>query len=248
MTRSTTTLLALLFLAGCASTAAPPPDERHPRDPWEPYNRNVYAFNQAVDEAVIRPLAVGYDRVTPEFAQAGVRNFFTNVRAPIDLVNLMLQGRPGHAGEEFSRFFLNTVFGIGGLFDIATPVGLEQYEEDFGQTFAVWGWEDSRYFVLPFLGPSTVRDGLGRVPGVYSDVAWMWILEETSYAWLALEIINRRHALLPYDADIAAAYDPYTFVRDGWLQQRDYEITEGEGDLPDYEAYLDEGNEDSQVP
>lgn len=228
-----------LLLAGCATTA-PPPEERHPRDPWEPLNRNVFAFNSAVDRALIRPLAVGYGKFTPPPARRGVRNFFTNLRAPVTMLNLVLQGRPGDAGTQLKRFFVNTVYGLGGLFDVASAGGLESHDEDFGQTMAVWGWTESRFLMLPFLGPATLRDGLGRIPDSYSDVAWRMAREESTYALIGLNVIQIRHAMLPLDEDIESAFDPYTFVRDGWMQRRRHAISEGEDSLPDYDAFLDD--------
>jgi len=233
------TLLAALLLAGCATTA-PPPDERHPRDPWEPYNRNMFQFNNAVDRALIRPLAVGYGKVTPAPARRGIRNFFSNIRAPVVMANLMLQGRPGDAGTQFKRFFINSTVGLAGLLDLASDADLEEFDEDFGQTMAIWGWDDSRFFILPLLGPSTVRDGLGRVPDGYADVAWRWTLEETTYGLIGLNVIQVRHALLPLDEDIRSAYDPYTFMRDGWLQRRGNAISNGQGSLPDYDSFIDD--------
>ncbi|MEE4304284.1 MAG: VacJ family lipoprotein [Wenzhouxiangella sp.] len=243
MKAALSTLLAAALLAGCATTA-PPPDERHPRDPWEPYNRSMFQFNTAVDRAVIRPLAVGYGRITPAPARRSIRNFFTNIRSPVDQVNLLLQGRPGAAGTELTRFLVNSTFGLGGLFDMATRADVEEYEEDFGQTLAVWGWEDSRFFILPLLGPSTVRDGIGRVPDGYADFVWRWTLDETTYGLVGLNVIQVRHAMLPLDEDIRAAYDPYTFMRDGWMQRRSHAIANGENGLPDYDSFLDEEWED----
>ncbi len=237
--RAGATLLASLLLAACATTA-PPPEDRHPRDPWEPYNRKMFAVNDALDRAVLRPVAVGYDKVAPRPVKRGVRNFFTNIRSPVNQINLLLQGRPGDAGTELARFAVNLTFGVGGLFDMASRAGIERHNEDFGQTMAVWGWKDSRYFVLPLLGPSTVRDGIGRPVDGYSSFAWRWALRETSYWWIGLDILQTRHALLPLDEDLREAYDPYTFMRDGWLQRRAHQISEGQQELPDYEAFLED--------
>ncbi len=233
----------VLALSACATTA-PPPEERHPHDPWEPFNRNIHDFNMAADRAVLRPLAKGYDKITPAPAQRGIRNFFTNLRSPVTMLNLLLQGRPVDAGTQLKRFFVNTVYGIGGLFDIASAGGIETYDEDFGQTMAVWGWNQSRYLVLPFLGPSTLRDGIGRVPDAYANVAWRLALEESSYVLIGLNVIQIRHSLLPLDDDLESAFDSYSFMRDGWLQRRDHLIHEGESQLPDYEQFLDEDWED----
>ncbi|WP_376696716.1 MlaA family lipoprotein [Wenzhouxiangella sp. EGI_FJ10305] len=240
MKRGLSALLAAILLAGCATTTSPQPEESHQSDPWEPYNRNMFRFNRAIDRAVIRPLAVGYGKITPAPVRRGVSNFFTNIRSPVDQVNLVLQGRPGDAGTEFARFVFNLTLGIGGLFDVASNGDIEDFDEDFGQTFAVWGWENSRFFVLPLLGPSTVRDGLGRIPDGYADVAWRWTLDETTRGLIGLQIIQGRHAMLPLDEDMQSAYDPYSFMRDGWLQRRNHAITNGEDELPDYESFIDD--------
>ncbi len=232
-------LLAGLLLAGCATTA-PPPEERHPRDPWEPYNRNMFKFNSAIDHALIRPLAVGYGKITPAPARRGIRNFFTNIRAPVVMTNLVLQGRPGDAGTQLKRFFINSTVGVAGLFDLASDADLESYDEDFGQTMAAWGWEDSRFFILPLLGPSTLRDGLGRVPDGYADVAWRWALDETTYGLIGVNVVQSRHAMLPLDDDIRSAFDPYSFMRDGWLQRRNHAVSNGDDALPDYDSFIED--------
>lgn len=236
-------LLAGLLLAGCATTA-PPPDERDPRDPWEPYNRNMFKFNSAVDQVLIRPLAIGYGKVTPAPARRGIRNFFTNIRSPVDQANLLLQGRPGDAGTELTRFLVNSTLGLGGLFDMASRAEVEDFSEDFGQTMAVWGWEDSRFFILPLMGPSTVRDGLGRVPDGYADFVWRWTLDETTYGLIGLNVVQMRHAMLPLDEDIRSAFDPYTFMRDGWLQRRDHAVSNGGNATPDYDSFIDDDWDD----
>jgi phospholipid-binding lipoprotein MlaA len=230
---------ALALLAtGCATTAAPP-EERHPADPWEPYNRSMWTFNVAVDQAIVRPLAVGYDTVAPSPVKTGVRNFFTNLRSPIVIVNLLLQGRGGDAGGETRRFITNTIFGIGGLIDIASIEGMEKYNADFGLTLASWGWEDSRFFMLPFLGPSTVRDGIGRGVDSRGNIEWR-LAGDGSYYLLGIDVVQTRAALLPLDEQIREAFDPYSFMRDGWLQRRSYLIHGEEAPLPDYDAMLDE--------
>ncbi len=230
-------LLALLA-AGCA-TSAPPPEERHPADPWEPYNRAMWTFNVAVDRAVVRPVAVGYDKVAPSPVKTGVRNFFTNIGSPVVIINLLLQGRGADAGGETRRFITNTLFGIGGLIDIASTEDMDKYDADFGQTLATWGWEDSRFFMLPFLGPSTVRDGIGRGVDSRANIEWR-LAGDGSYYLLGLDIIQIRANMLPLDEQIREAFDPYSFVRDGWMQRRSYLIHGEEAPLPDYDSMLDE--------
>jgi len=243
MNRKLSTLLPLclltMLLGGCATTATPP-DDRHPDDPWEPYNRSIYAFNRTVDRAALRPVARGYDRITPEPVKSGVSNFFRNLRSPIIMANLLVQGRGSELESEFQRFFTNTVYGVGGLFDLASAGGIAKTDADFGQTLAEWGWEDSRYFMLPLLGPSTVRDAVGTGVGAVGDYPTRVALAKGSYGLLGLRIIDTRVALLPLDRELAEAYDEYILVRDGWLQRRDYFITGGETETPDYEAWLDE--------
>jgi len=230
-------LLALLAV-GCA-TSAPPPDERHPADPWEPYNRSVWTFNVAVDRAVVRPVAVAYDAVAPSPVKTGVRNFFTNLRSPVVIINLLLQGRGGDAGGETGRFIINSVIGLGGLIDVASIEGMEKHNSDFGQTLARWGWEESRFFMLPFLGPSTVRDGIGRGVDTRGNIEWR-LAGDGSYYLIGLDAIQTRANLLPLDEQIRDAFDPYSFMRDGWLQRRSHLIHGEDAPLPDYDAMLDD--------
>lgn len=232
-------------LAACATTAAPP-EERHPDDPWEPFNRSVYQFNRTADRAVLRPLARGYDQVTPDPVQRSVGNFFRNLRSPVIMVNLLLQGRGNELESEFQRFVSNTLYGVGGIFDVASAGGIDKPEGDFGQTLATWGWEDSRYVVLPLLGPSTVRDGIGRGVDIVPDVAWRLAVQEGSYFLVGLNIVHMRAGLLPLDAELAAAYDEYIMMRDGWMQRRKHLIFGEDADLPDYDAWLEDDDWEEQ--
>ncbi len=232
-----------LLLAACA-TSAPPPDERHPDDPWEPFNRNMHEFNEAADRAVLRPVARGYQAITPSPVRTGIRNFFTNLRSPVVILNLLLQGRPGDSLEQFERFFVNTVYGVGGVFDLASRGDLPRHEADLGMTLGRWGWTDSRYLMLPFLGPSTLRDGIGFYGDTYVNPVWELAREEGSYALLGLNIIQIRANLLPLDAQIEDAFDSYLFLRDGYLQRRLFLIQGEETALPDYDSFLDDDFDD----
>lgn len=230
-------LMMTLLVSACATTA-PPPDQRDPADPWEPFNRNIYSFNRAVDKAILRPLARGYTAITPDPVERGIGNVFKNVQSVPVILNLLLQGEPADAGRMFERFFVNTVFGVAGIFDVATQAGLPDYDKDFGQTLAVWGWDDSRYLVLPLFGPSTVRDALGRPVDVVTSVPWNEASDGRQ--WLrGVNLIQARARLLPGESQLEAAFDEYLFVRDAWLQRRNFLIT-GESETPDYEAFLDE--------
>ena len=240
-------LAAAALLSACATIQAPPPEERIPEDPWEPLNRNIYAFNRGVDKAVLRPLARGYNYVTPEPVERGIANFFDNLRSLPDIANLLLQGRPMNALRMTERFFVNTVFGIGGVVDVATHAGIPDFDEDLGQTLAVWGWSDSPYLVLPLLGPSTVRDTVGMVGDSTYDIAWQRTLDSTKYYPLPLDIIQIRARLLDREDDLEAAFDEYLLVRDAWLQQRAYKIS-GESVTPDYDALLEEDPWEDDLP
>ena len=222
-------LLAVSVLAGCASTAAV--EERHPDDPWEGFNRQVFAFNDAVDRAVLKPTARGYRAVTPQPVQTGVGNFFSNLGEPRTALNSLLQGKPGNAGIALSRFAINTTVGIGGLWDFATHMEITGRDEDFGQTLAVWGWEESRYLVLPFLGPSTLRD-TGGLPADAATYPLYYLNDaELEIALTALRVVDMRAGLLDQEELISG--DRYSFIRDTWLQRRRFEISDGEmGDDP----------------
>lgn len=228
---------AASLLAACATTA-PPPDERDPVDPWEPYNRNMYEFNRTLDKAIIRPVAIGYQRVVPDPVETGVTNFFENLRSLPTMINLTLQGRPGDTVKSLVRFTMNSVFGLAGFVDVATRSGVPRFEEDLGQTLAVWGWEDSRYFVVPFLGPSTLRDGLARPVDNYSDVLWREAVSGRAYG-IAVNLVQMRANQLGREEQLEDAYDEYLFVRDAWLQNRQFKIT-GERETPDYDSFLED--------
>ncbi len=232
-------VLCALWLSACATTSAPI-EERHPDDPWEPFNRSVYAFNSAADRAVLRPVARGYVKATPQPVRRSVGNFFRNLRSPVIMINLLLQGRGSDLEDEFQRFVTNSIYGIGGLFDVASAADINQHESDFGQTLANWGWEDSRFVMLPLLGPSTVRDTWGRAADTFPDPAWEAAFQQGSFGLLGLRIIDLRAGLLPLDAELAAAFDEYALIRDGWLQRRNFFIFGGEVDVPDYDAWLDD--------
>ena len=222
-TRTSFLCLCLLLLYGCATL--PPGTSRTPRDPWERMNRTTYKVNDALDRAILKPVAKGYHRAVPQFAQTGVSNFLTNLAYPKVMVNDLLQGEFKAFGNDTARLLLNSTLGIGGLFDPATAAGLDRNDRDFGQTFGKWGMKSGPYLVLPFLGPSDVRDSLGLVPEYFADPRslliknpwWKWPL------W-ALDVIDRRVELLPLDPQVESAYDPYALVRNVYLQRRDFKV------------------------
>ena len=206
---------ALLLLGGCASTG-------NPRDPFEPVNRGIYKFNDHADNLLIKPVAELYrGRMIPEFVRTGISNFFSNINDVIVALNSLLQGKVTQAALDVSRITVNTTIGLLGVLDVATDMGLEKHNEDFGQTLGYWGFGSGPYLVLPFLGPSSVRDGIGLIGDIYSDPRSYIDPVRTRNQVFALGFVNRRSELLEAGRLLeAAALDPYDFLRDAYLQRR----------------------------
>jgi phospholipid-binding lipoprotein MlaA len=217
-----------LFLAGAALVSAvgcaTGPDA-NPQDPLEPFNRGVYRFNDAVDTAVLKPVATAYQNVTPSPVQTGVNNFFGNLGDLWSAANAALQLRPREAGENLMRFSVNTVLGLGGLLDIATEAGIPRTRLDFGQTLGRWGAPSGAYLVLPFLGPSSVRDGTGLVVDLSVDPVSGMNDVSARNALTAVRVVNTRAGLLRATTLLEeAALDPYSFTRDLYLNRRQGQI------------------------
>jgi phospholipid-binding lipoprotein MlaA len=207
---------AFVTLSGCATSGA-----RDPRDPAEGFNRAVFAFNEGLDTAVLRPVAVGYDAILPTPVRTGVSNVYSNVADLFIAGNSLLQGKPADAVNDAARFVFNSTFGILGIFDVATEMGLEKHEEDFGQTFGRWGVGPGPYLMLPLLGPRDVRDAAGLVLDVAVDPVGNVGHVPTRNTLSAVRLVNERAALLPADKIIeAAALDKYSYLRDAYLQRR----------------------------
>lgn len=231
-------LLQGFILAGCSSQQVTMTDPE--RDPWEAYNRKIHSFNMAFDDAVFRPVAKGYDYIMPDPPQRGIRNFFRNLAYPVTALNLVLQGKFEESLAATGRFLMNSTVGLLGFVDVATRLEMPYYEEDFGQTLAVWGWKDSRYLVMPFFGPYTARDFIGRgFYGYFHPVSYT-IREYNNYIPLVVDLISLRAELLPFQEELDAASDPYVLIRDVWLQNREFRIYDGEPPQPDYDALLEE--------
>ncbi|MEX8519571.1 MAG: VacJ family lipoprotein [Leptothrix sp. (in: b-proteobacteria)] len=201
------------LLVGCATAQKP--------DPLEPLNRKVFAFNEAVDQAVLKPVATVYHDVVPSPVRRGVGNFFYNVKDVWSAVNLVLQGRPVDGLRDLARFGTNTVFGVFGFIDVATDLGLERHGEDFGQTLGRWGLGPGAYIVWPILGPSSVRDSVA-LPIEYQITPETWITPATtSYLFSATKLVNTRSDLLSATSMLDdISLDKYTFVRSAYLQRR----------------------------
>lgn len=213
---------AVVFAAGCAHS---PPDE--PRDPLEPVNRQIYQFNNVVDRYTLRPVARAYRSHTPSPIRRGVGNFFANARYPITVVNSYLQGKFLLGTSDMARFVVNTTVGLVGLFDVATPLGLEAHDEDFGQTLGVWGLGQGVYLVLPLLGPSTGRDLVGAGADQFANPLNLIDDTETRLALQAVYLIDKRAGMLSFDRIMQDAFDPYLFVRTAYLENRLNKVHDG---------------------
>jgi phospholipid-binding lipoprotein MlaA len=191
-------------------------------------NRSTYKFNDVLDRAVLKPVASGYHRVVPQFYQTGVSNLLTNLAYPKVMINDLLQGQLRAFGNDTGRFLLNSTLGIGGLLDPATAAGLDRNDRDFGQTFGKWGIKSGPYLVLPFFGPSDVRDAFGKVPEYFTDPRYFIKDPWVEWPLWGLGVIKTRVDLLPFDASVDSAYDPYALVRNVYLQHRDFKVNGGE--------------------
>jgi phospholipid-binding lipoprotein MlaA len=210
-------VLALLAQAACATHSA-----TQSTDPFEATNRRVDKFNERVDAIVLRPVAVGYKNNVPEVLQKGVNNFFGNLKDIWSTLNNGLQAKPMQTAETGLRVAVNSVFGIYGLFDVATMVGIERHSADFGQTLGYWGVAPGPYVVLPLLGPSTVRDTAGWAVDNRYDV-WRTEVDAVGlrYGGSVLRLVDKRAGFLGMDTSLnEVALDKYTFVRDAYLQRR----------------------------
>ena len=206
-------------------------------DPWEPYNRRMHRFNNAVDRRVAKPLATAYVKVVPRSIRSGVSNFFSNLGQPASAVNALLQGRPRQAAHSLGRFLLNSTLGIGGIFDPATDAHLENRNEDFGQTLGVWGWKRSRYVELPLFGPRTLRDVVGMAGDAPLSPMRQVEADRIRVPLQGLQLVDLRATLMSTDALREGAEDDYRLVRDAWMQRRDYQIggdRAADDDTPDY--------------
>jgi len=194
-------------------------------DPWEGLNRNIFDFNEWTDRHILRPTAKVYDKYVPGPVKSGVGNVFDNVATPVIALNQLLQGKPKASLSDTGRFLLNTTVGLGGLFDVASKVGLAKHEEDFGQTFGVWGADTGTYVVLPFLGPSNIRDGLGLAVGsLLNPIRFISPVEDRT-AVTVLYVLDLRADLIGVDELVMG--DRYLFRRDTYLQRRAFQISDG---------------------
>lgn len=243
---------ALFVFAACAAapgvagaqeaTPAPASDPAAISDPWEGLNRNLYAVHDGVDRAVLEPVARGYRAITPRPVRTGVLNFLRNLRGPVIFANDVLQGEVGRAGTTAGRFAINTTIGVVGLFDPATSMGLERHDEDFGQTLAVWGVESGPYIFVPLLGPTTVRDGAGRViDTVFDPLTWADFdeVDEVRAGRTILAGVAAREQIIETVEGLREnSLDPYVSIRSSYALLRESAIQNGAEnvqDLPEFE-------------
>jgi len=233
-------LLAAALTSGCVSI---PEEQRVAHDPWEAINRGIYGVNDVLDRAITKPVAKGYTRVLPEPARRGVTNFSRNLFTPRSALNNFLQGKPRQGTGEIFRFLINSTAGIGGIFDIAAFNGLEANTEDFGQTAAVWGVPAGPYVMLPFLGPQTLRDAVLLPFDISMDPLYHYDNSSVRDPLYVLRIINLRANLLSLDDLLKDSADPYVTMRESFLQNREFEIYDGDPPSDDdefFDEFLDE--------
>jgi len=212
------------LLTGCATV---PEGESNENDPFESLNRTIYSSNSALDKALLKPVAKGYDAVMPEPFKIGISNFFANLDEIPTIVNDMLQGKFSDAANDSGRLLINTTLGLAGFIDVASDLGLQQHDEDFGQTLGVWGFNSGPYLVLPLFGPSTVREVVSMpVESYYSPKRNIDHIR-TRNTFYAIELLDKRYRLLAIDSQLEDAFDEYSFVRDAYLMRTQYQVYDG---------------------
>jgi phospholipid-binding lipoprotein MlaA len=237
--RVLTIIVLAAGLAACAGTRSTTQaaDEYAPNDPLEDINRPIFAFNKALDDYALKPVAKGYRTVLPEFARDGVRNFLRNLRTPIILANEALQGDGEQAGKTFARFWMNTVLGLGGLIDVGVQHGFPFHDEDFGQTLAVWGVPDGPYLMLPVLGPSNVRDTVGIGVDAFADPVNRYFRGE-GYDWapyarsFVAAVDARSRNIETFDKIESTSLDYYATIRSLYRQRRAADIRNDDDATP----------------
>jgi len=207
-------------------------------DPFEEYNRKVWAFNEFLDDRFAKPAAEIYRSVTPDVVETGITNFFRNLNELDNTANQILQGKPTLAINDFSRFIINTTFGLGGFLDVGTNLGLERHDEDFGQTLGAWGVGSGPFLMLPLLGPSTPRGLAGR--SVSSVLSGTFAIEENDVriGITAIDVLETRARYLEVETLIIG--DRYSFIRDSYMQYQDFESSDGENQVDDFVDDMDD--------
>ena len=222
-------VITLSVISGCTTTPS------HPGDPFEPLNRKMFLFNDNLDKAILKPVAKTYKTITPEPVDKGITNFFSNLGDVIVIANDLLQFKFQQAASDTGRLLVNTTVGLLGFVDIATDIGLPKHNEDFGQTLGYWGLNDGPYLVLPFLGPSSLRDTIGLSADIFLDPISYYTrtsgntsANRAVRATKGVEIVDKRADLIELEGVLEeAALDKYTYYREAYLQRRNYLVNDG---------------------
>lgn len=238
-------MICSLAIAGCATSNVP---ETEINDPFEDFNRVTFDINNAIDQAVVEPIARGYRYITPEFVRHSVRNALRNLKSPVNIANQILQGDVEGAAGDVTRMMVNTTFGIGGLFDVAESAGIPYEKEDFGQTLGVWGVGHGPYVMIPFFGPSSFRDGTGILVDTFADPLNLYLhntdQEEWIYARAGAAAVSNREAFLDLIEDLREnSFDYYAAARSAYVQRRAALVNDENPEsamapaIPDYDDY-----------
>lgn len=227
------------MLLGCSTLSVNDDVSKHQiKDPYEKFNRKIYAFNTSADKYILRPLAKGYDVVVPKPVDTAIGNFFSNLTEPRNMVNNLLQGKLHNTAASFGRFAVNSTMGLLGLFDVASKLNVEQKDEDFGQTLAAWGVKSGPFIMLPLLGPSTVRGSIGLgVDSVALDPLRQIDESSTEIALRALRIIDLRQGFLGLDEVLEQQVDPYSFIKNGYQQRRINSLYDGNAPEQEFDDF-----------
>lgn len=228
--KKTALLTMFILLSSCSSIEI----KKDPVDPLENINRAVYGFNEIVDETIIEPVARGYEHITPKYLQNRVSDFFKNIADVTTFYNQLLQGKIIEGSGTFARVVLNSTVGVLGLFDVASDINIPRNNEDFGQTLAVWGVGDGPYLVLPFLGPSNLRDGVGlAVDKTYSElnIIKQMPVSRDRVSAIAVNLVQKRVDLLALTDMLKEKLDPYSFAKESYIQNRKFAIGNGKSKI-----------------
>jgi phospholipid-binding lipoprotein MlaA len=214
----------LLFICACLSLSACS-TSNDPNDPLEPINRPIFFVNNVLDQTLVRPTTLAFEAVAPLPVKKGMANFYYNMSQTSVFLNCALQGKPDQATTTLARFLINATLGIGGIFDVAGELGVGSYREDFGKTFASWGWKNSTYVVIPLIGPSTIRDGIGYTVSMYSAPQYYLLSKKARNEYFAGYLIDKRRQLSKIESVLDnAGVDQYAFVRSSFMQNRAYAL------------------------
>jgi len=238
LARPASLVACLIIISGCASKQTI--EQGDVLDPFEPVNRSIYRFNELADKYVARPVAKGYQFIAPSVIRTGVTHFFDNLSYPVDIINAVLQGKFKQAGLDTSRLVINTTIGVLGFMDPATDVGLAKHDEDFGQTMGVWGIPDGPYIMVPFFGPRTIRSGVGDLADLYVNPQFQLFSSSVQTKLNIFWLIHQRSRLIGIDEEIQRAFDRYAFVRDAYMQNREYLLYDGNPPEEEFDYEFDD--------